>query len=91
MEQPHSDALVVFGASGDLPGKKIFPALQSMVHMLGWTCRLSRSLLRIGIPGTCARTTLAEQSAGEIGAYQRLTGEAAQMVAPFGGRHNPRP
>jgi glucose-6-phosphate 1-dehydrogenase len=31
MEQQHSDALVFFGATGDLAYKKIFPALQSMV------------------------------------------------------------
>ena len=30
-EQPHSDALVVFGFSGDLASKKIFPALYAMV------------------------------------------------------------
>ncbi len=29
--QPHSDALVFFGATGDLAYKKIFPALQSMI------------------------------------------------------------
>ncbi len=29
--QPHSDALVFFGATGDLAFKKIFPALQAMV------------------------------------------------------------
>jgi glucose-6-phosphate 1-dehydrogenase len=31
MSAPHSDALVFFGATGDLAYKKIFPALQSMV------------------------------------------------------------
>jgi glucose-6-phosphate 1-dehydrogenase len=31
MPQQHSDALVFFGATGDLAYKKIFPALQSMV------------------------------------------------------------
>jgi len=31
METPHSDALVFFGATGDLAYKKIFPALQAMV------------------------------------------------------------
>jgi len=30
MSEPHSDALVFFGATGDLAYKKIFPALQSM-------------------------------------------------------------
>ncbi|HKI32381.1 MAG TPA: glucose-6-phosphate dehydrogenase [Gemmataceae bacterium] len=32
MTAPHSDALVFFGATGDLAYKKIFPALQSMVR-----------------------------------------------------------
>src|SRR5262249_38266780 len=31
-ERPKSDALVFFGATGDLAYKKIFPALQSMVR-----------------------------------------------------------
>jgi glucose-6-phosphate 1-dehydrogenase len=31
MPHPHSDALVFFGATGDLAYKKIFPALQAMV------------------------------------------------------------
>ena len=31
MTQPHSDALVFFGATGDLAFKKIFPALQAMI------------------------------------------------------------
>lgn len=32
MSEPHSDALVFFGATGDLAYKKIFPALQGMVR-----------------------------------------------------------
>ena len=31
INQPHSDALVFFGATGDLAYKKIFPALQGMI------------------------------------------------------------
>ncbi len=31
MTQSHSDALVFFGATGDLAYKKIFPALQAMI------------------------------------------------------------
>src|SRR5262245_11950108 len=31
MSQPRSDALVFFGATGDLAYKKIFPALQAMI------------------------------------------------------------
>src|SRR5882762_5791975 len=32
MSEPHSDALVFFGATGDLAYKKIFPALQAMIR-----------------------------------------------------------
>src|SRR5437763_1293561 len=32
MNDPHSDALVFFGATGDLAYKKIFPALQAMAR-----------------------------------------------------------
>ena len=32
MEQKQSDVLVLFGATGDLAYKKIFPALQAMVQ-----------------------------------------------------------
>ena len=32
METPKADALVFFGATGDLAYKKIFPALQAMIH-----------------------------------------------------------
>jgi glucose-6-phosphate 1-dehydrogenase len=32
MKNPHSDALVFFGATGDLAYKKIFPSLQAMVQ-----------------------------------------------------------
>ena len=40
MEQPHSDALVFFGASGDLAYKKIFPALQAMARRGKLACRV---------------------------------------------------
>src|ERR1019366_6146442 len=32
MTVPHSDAIVLFGATGDLAYKKIFPALQAMIR-----------------------------------------------------------
>ena len=34
-----SDALVFFGATGDLAYKKIFPALQSAIQLDDWMCR----------------------------------------------------
>ena len=42
MPAAHSDALVFFGATGELAYKKIFPALQAMVqrgHLSGRLCR----------------------------------------------------
>ena len=41
MADTHSDALVFFGATGDLAYKKIFPALQAMVKRGTSTCRSS--------------------------------------------------
>src|SRR5206468_2814442 len=58
MTAPHSDALVFFGATGDLAYKKIFPALQAMVkrgHLTvpvvgvaksGWGLESTRALNR---------------------------------------------
>jgi len=43
MSDPHSDALVFFGATGDLAYKKIFPSLQAMAQ------RGERDLLVIGV------------------------------------------
>ncbi len=40
MEKPRSDALVFFGASGDLAYKKIFPALQAMARRGSLACRV---------------------------------------------------
>jgi glucose-6-phosphate 1-dehydrogenase len=41
MEQKQSDVLVLFGATGDLASKKIFPALQAMVQSYRLECRSS--------------------------------------------------
>jgi glucose-6-phosphate 1-dehydrogenase len=41
MSDPHSDALVFFGATGDLAYKKIFPSLQAMAQRVTLTCRSS--------------------------------------------------
>ena len=43
-----ADALVFFGATGDLAYKKIFPALQAMIRRGTWTCRSSASPSRAG-------------------------------------------
>src|SRR5262245_15069200 len=61
MDAPHSDALVFFGATGDLAYKKIFPALYAMtrrgrldvpvigVALPGWTLEQRRARVRESI------------------------------------------
>ena len=68
---PQSDALVFFGATGDLAYKKIFPALQAMarrgrldlpvigVAKSGWTTSSSSSARGPASPSTAASTTTA--------------------------------
>src|SRR5207248_1078299 len=60
-DKPRSDALVFFGATGDLAFKKIFPALQAMarrghldvpivgVAKSGWTLDQMRDRVRAGL------------------------------------------
>ena len=48
---PHSDALVLFGFTGDLANKKIFPALYAMARrgelVVQWWCRHSKQWQRM--------------------------------------------
>ena len=52
MNEPASDALVFFGATGDLAYKKIFPALQAMVK---------RGRLDVPVIGVAARSWTSDQ------------------------------
>ncbi len=52
METPHSDALIFFGATGDLAYKKIFPSLQAMVR---------RGNLNVPVIGVAGRPWTVEQ------------------------------
>jgi glucose-6-phosphate 1-dehydrogenase len=73
MSAPYSDALVFFGATGDLVFKKIFPALQAMVEE-AW---------RIVDPALQAGTPVHEYEPRTWG-----PGEA-ESVMPPGGWSNP--
>jgi glucose-6-phosphate 1-dehydrogenase len=65
MNELHSDALVFFGATGDLAYKKIFPALQAMtkrghlnvpvigVAKAGWNLDQLRERARGRVPPAC--------------------------------------
>jgi hypothetical protein len=55
MSQFQSDALVFFGATGDLAYKKIFPALQAMVKRGHSTYRSSAWPNRAGHLRSCER------------------------------------
>ena len=77
MSEPHSDALVFFGATGDLAYKKIFPSLQTLVKRgrldvpvvgvanAGWTLEQLRAR---------ALERLKEHGGGDAAAFERLSG-----------------
>jgi glucose-6-phosphate 1-dehydrogenase len=77
MSEPKSDALVFFGATGDLAYKKIFPSLQAMlkrghldvpvigVAKAGWTLELLRAR---------ARDSLEKHGGLDAAAFDKLSG-----------------
>src|SRR4249920_4223929 len=78
MNAPHSDALVFFGATGDLAYKKIFPSLQAM---------MKRGNLNVPVIGVAkagwnldqlkarARDSLGKHGGGvDAAAFEKLTG-----------------
>jgi glucose-6-phosphate 1-dehydrogenase len=68
MEKPLSDALVFFGASGDLAYKKIFPALQAMARRGRLGCRVigvAKSGWTLDQLVQRARASVTENGAGE--------------------------
>jgi glucose-6-phosphate 1-dehydrogenase len=76
VSKPHSDALVFFGATGDLAYKKIFPALQSMIK---------RGTLNVPVLGVAkagwnldqfkarAKDSLEEHGGLDAGAWEKLS------------------
>src|SRR3974377_248783 len=76
MSEPHSDALVFFGATGDLAYKKIFPALQAMlkrghldvpvigVAKAGWTLEQFKAR---------ALDSLEKHGGGDSAAFEKLS------------------
>jgi glucose-6-phosphate 1-dehydrogenase len=86
-DRPRSDALVFFGATGDLAYKKIFPALQAMarrsrldvpvvgVAKAGWT--LDQLIER-------ARASLVEHGSFDEDAFKRLTQRLRYVDGDYG-------
>ena len=77
MNTPHSDALVFFGATGDLAFKKIFPALQAMVKRgtLGApVIGVARSAPDLAALKARARASLEAHGGIDPAAFEKLAG-----------------
>src|SRR5215471_16857609 len=75
MSEPHSDALVFFGATGDLAYKKIFPALQGMVkrgHLDVPVIGVAKSGWTIDKFRARARDSLEKHGGVDAAAFDRL-------------------
>ncbi len=87
MNQPHSDALVFFGITGDLAYKKIFPALHGMMK------RRPRPLPIVGVASSewtveqlveRARASITEHGGGvDEAAFARLAGGLAYVRGDY--------
>ena len=77
MAQPLSDALVVFGVTGDLAFKRIFPALQAMVrhgHLNVPVLGVARSDSNLEQLRARARQSLEQHGRIDSAAFQKLCG-----------------
>jgi len=88
MEKPRSDALVFFGASGDLAYKKIFPALQAMAKRGRLDCRVigvAKSGWTLDQLIQRARASVAEHGGGEDPeAFARLVSQLRYVDGDYG-------
>ena len=77
MNVPHSDALVFFGATGDLAYKKIFPALQAMVkrgNLNVPVIGVARSAPDLAALKARARSSLESHGGIDPAAFEKLAG-----------------
>jgi glucose-6-phosphate 1-dehydrogenase len=86
MPEPHSDALVLFGATGDLAYEQIFPALQAMVRrghldvpVIGvakpdWTVEQLRAR---------AQQSIAAHGGVDAGAFDRLAARLSYVAGDY--------
>jgi len=86
VSSPRSDALVFFGATGDLAAKKIFPALHEMARAgdLGFpVIGVGRSLADIAALRQRARDSIAEHGEIDEGAFETLTGRLRYVQGDY--------
>lgn len=77
MSDSHSDALVFFGATGDLAYKKIFPALQAMVkrgHLNAPVIGVARSSWTVDQLRARARDSVEKHGGVDRAAFEKLSG-----------------
>jgi len=87
MEKPRSDALVFFGASGDLAYKKIFPALQAMARRGRLGCRVigvAKSGWTLDQLVQRARASVAEHGGEDPEAFARLVAQMRYVDGDYG-------
>ena len=84
---PHSDALVFFGATGDLARKQIFPALQSMIRHKALDVPIigiARSAGNVDELRARARESLEEQGGVDSGAFAELSARLQYVRGDYG-------
>jgi len=77
MSDSHSDALVFFGATGDLAYKKIFPALQAMVkrgHLNAPVIGVARGSWNLDRLRARAKDSLEKHGGLDPAAFEKLSG-----------------
>src|SRR5882762_4199392 len=77
MNVPHSDALVFFGATGDLAYKKIFPSLQAMVkrgHLDVPVIGVAKSSWTLEQLKARARDSVKQHGGLDAAAFDKLSG-----------------
>ena len=88
MNAPHSDALVFFGATGDLAYKKIFPALQAMVrrgHLDVPVIGVAKAGWNLDQLRERARASLAEHGGGvDEKAFAKLSAQLRYVDGDYG-------
>ena len=84
---PRSDALVFFGATGDLARKQIFPALQSMVRQGAFDLPIigiARSARDVGELRSYVRESLEQHGGVDADAFAKLSGQLRYIRGDYG-------
>ena len=87
MNEPHSDALVFFGATGDLAYKKIFPSLQAMLkrgHLDVPVIGVAKAGWNLDQLKARARDSLEKHGGLDAAAFEKLSGLLRYVDGDYG-------